>query len=437
LAFDLGSMGYALSSELVQMPPTGLQRKHICGLVRGDFLLTGTLAGDMCVFSLKTKVFRTALPLCSSGLTSLAAAGSFLYAAGGDGRVKTLTGDDTHWDCQAENILEIGVTSLTPSADAQELVAATRNGKMWRLLCSDLTFTLQAVSHTGEVSDVAFGGSSDHVLTCSEAGEVLMIDLSDYMPITSASAKSPARSVVMTPAGEILAGYADGSLRAWSAARSEAGAELLWSLSCHRDAICVVKASPDFIVTGSSDCSMRFWHTTSHSLLTSFTNHRKPVADAIVDEDQPHLVHSASQDRQVVTYDLKQNKPAVQHFTRGSSFTGLSQRKDRDRETVTCSLDGKIMFWDVDYADPTGCIEPPPGAVQRLTCVAVSPSGRYIAAGSEEAKLNIYDLVDCTLIQECEGHLGSINKVRWSPDQKQIITAGKDGCVIIWNFFEM
>ena len=88
----------------------------------------------------------------------------------------------------AENVLEAGVTvmpcffaeqqlspsqaccvclqALTPSADGAELIAGTRsmlswrsvqavnprcrNGKMWRLLSSDLTATLQSASHTGE-----------------------------------------------------------------------------------------------------------------------------------------------------------------------------------------------------------------------------------------------------------------------------------------------
>ena len=58
--------------------------------------------------------------------------------------------------------------ALTPSADGAELIAGTRsmlswrsvqavnprcrNGKMWRLLSSDLTATLQSASHTGEAA---------------------------------------------------------------------------------------------------------------------------------------------------------------------------------------------------------------------------------------------------------------------------------------------
>mmetsp|Transcript_20578 Transcript_20578/g.59601 ORF Transcript_20578/g.59601 Transcript_20578/m.59601 type:complete len:622 (-) Transcript_20578:77-1942(-) len=433
MAFDIRSMGYDLSSAAMQFPPAGLQRKHMCGLVSGDFLITGTSAGDMCVFSLKANVFRSALPVCNNGVMSIVESGDVLFLAGGDGRVKSLRGADAHWDVLGENQLEAGVTALTPSADGAELVAATRNGKFWRLLSSDLTATLQAASHVGEVTDVAFGSASDAVCTASDAGEVFIMDLSDYMPITTAMSKSPARCAVLTPSGEIIVGYDDGYLRAWTTQRGESA--MLWQIQAHRGGVTSLKESPNFIVTGGNDCSVRFWHRTSRELLATFSNHRKPVADIHVDEVLPQVVHSGSEDKLVVSYDLKHNKPMVQHLTQTSSVTGLSQRKDREHEVVSASLDGKILFWDVDYPNPTGCLEAP-GPV-RLRCCEVSPSGRYIAAGADDARLYIFDLAACSCIQECEGHSGGVSRVRWSPDQKQIVSAGKDGCVIIWNFFEL
>lgn len=435
MSFDIRSMCYTLSSDVMQFPPSGLQRKHICGVVIGDFLVTGTAAGDLCVFSTKTKVFRTALPVCNNGVTSIAQFGDLLFVAGGDGRVKTIRGHDTRWDVLAENVLEAGIMSLTPSSDGAELVAGTRNGKLWRLLSSDLTATLQAISHTGEVTDVCFGSASDVVCTTSDAGEVFVMDLSDYMPVTTALSKSPVRTAVLTSNGEILAGSDDGFLRAWSVQRGNSS--LLWQLSAHRQGITVVRESPNFIVTAGNDCAVRFWHRQSRELLTSFTNHRKPVSDMIVDQALPQVVHSGAEDKLVVSYDLKQNKTLVQHFTQSSYITSLSQRKDCDQEVVSASLDGKLLFWDVDYADPTGCLDGPPGISLRLRCCEVSPNGRYIAAGTDDGRLYIYDLVTCVCIQECEGHSGGTTQVRWSPDQKQIVSGGKDGCVIVWNFFEM
>eukprot|EP00442_Polarella_glacialis_P000386 CAMPEP_0115057730 /NCGR_PEP_ID=MMETSP0227-20121206/5933_1 /TAXON_ID=89957 /ORGANISM="Polarella glacialis, Strain CCMP 1383" /LENGTH=617 /DNA_ID=CAMNT_0002442591 /DNA_START=85 /DNA_END=1938 /DNA_ORIENTATION=- len=436
MSFDIRSMCYTLSSDAMQFPPAGLQRKHVCGIVVGDFLITGTSAGDMCVFSTKTKVFRTSLPVCNNGVTSIAQYGETLFVAGGDGRIKAVRGQDTVWDVLAENVLESGVTALTPSSDGAEMVAGTRNGKLWRLLSSDLTATLQAATHTGEVTDVSFGASSDVMCTASDAGEVFLVDLSDYMPITTAQSKSPVRSAIITPSGEILAGYDDGFLRAWSS-NKRGNSTMLWQVNAHRSGITSVRESPNFIVTGGNDCAVRFWHRQSRELLTQFANHRKPVADLVIDHALPNVVHSGSEDKLVVTYDVKQNKTLVQHFTQGSNITSLSQRKDRDQEVVSASLDGKLLFWDVDYPDPTGCIDSYQGQPVRLRCCEVSPNGRYIAAGTDDARMYIYDLVSCVCIQECEGHSSGVTQVRWSPDQKQIVSAGKDGCVIVWNFFEM
>lgn len=443
MAFDIKTMSYALNSEPVQFPPSGLQRKHICGIVRDDFLLTGTSAGDMCVFSLKSLVFRSALPVCNNGVMSIAHAGETIYIAGGDGRIKALRGNDTMWDVLAENVLEAGCVALTLSSDSAELVAGTRNGKLWRLLSSDLTSTLQAASHTGEVTDISFGVSSNQVVTTSDTGEVFLMDLSEYLPIMATTSKSPTRTAAFTcTSGEIIAGYDDGFIRAWASNKNSLGEIIagppnkVWEINAHRGGVTSLRESSNFIVTGGNDCAVRFWHRNTRELLVTFNNHRKPVNDLHIDQDNQHIVHSGAEDKLVVSYDLKQNKPLIQHFTQGSYITGLSQRKDREKETVSCSLDGKILFWDVDYADPQGCMESPGGSATRFRCCEVSPQGRYIVVGSEDSNMYIFDLMSCACIQQCEGHSAGITQVRWSPDQKQIVSAGKDGCVLVWNFFE-
>merc|ERR1712187_424616 len=269
-----------------------------------------------------------------------------------------------------------------------------------------------------------------------------VIDLSDYMPITTVLSRSPARTVCVTPSGELIAGYDDGSLKCWSSGLSSGGSkgqgsQQLWSLSAHRDGVTCVRETPNFIVTGGNDCAVRFWHKTTRELLSTFHNHKRPVLDMLVDNVSPQIVHSGAEDRLMATYDLKQNKPLIQHTTQGSNITGLTQRKDREHEVISCSSDGKLLFRDVDYADPVGALDSHSNMAVRFQCLEISPNGRYIAAGTECARLLIYDLMTCQCVQECEGHSQSVVSVRWSPDQRQIITAGKDGCVIVWNFFEM
>jgi WD40 repeat protein len=439
LAFDIASMCYKPTSDVVQFPSSGLQRKHLSGLVRGEFLLTGTAAGDVCVFSLKHKVFRTALPVCNNGTTGITAFGDVVYVSGGDGRVKALKGYDTHWDVLAENVLEAGISALSVSSDGAELVCGTKNGKLFRLLSSDLTATLQAISHTDEVTHVAFGTSSDAVCSVSRAGEVLVIDLSDYLPIMTIRTSTPARSAVCCSAtrqgeaGEVIVGYEDGFIRSWKLQRGVQ--HMLWELHAHRGGVHVVRETVNFIVTGGHDCAVRFWHRTTRELLATFHCHAKPITDIVVDNQSPHIVHSGSEDRLCVTYDLKQNKALVQHTTPSSNITGLTQRKDREHEVISCTMDGKLLFWDIDYPDPVGCMEAPSMGT-RFRCCEISPTGRYVAVGTDDAQLLLYDLMSCSCIQVLEAHSQSIVNLRWTPDQKQIVTGGKDGCLAVWNFFE-
>merc|ERR1719265_2938259 len=144
----------------MQFPSSGLQRRHTVGLVMGsagnEFLVTGTAAGDLCVFSLNAKVFRTAIPVVNNGVSALTIIGGTLYVGGGDGRVRALKGSDVHWDMLAENVIEAPVVGLAASQDGVELICGSRNGKLWRLLTSDLTATLQSTAHLGSVNDVAF-----------------------------------------------------------------------------------------------------------------------------------------------------------------------------------------------------------------------------------------------------------------------------------------
>lgn len=33
------------------------------------------------------------------------------------------------------------------------------------------------------------------------------------------------------------------------------------------------------------------------------------------------------------------------------------------------------------------------------------------------------------------GHSAGVNKLKWSPDEKQIVSVSLDGSICIWNFF--
>merc|ERR1719421_186854 len=237
-------------------------------------------------------------------------------------------------------------------------------------------------------------------------------DLSTYAHVATAVVQSPARCIAYTKdPEEVLVGYDDGFVRAWSAAPGSHG-RLNWQLTgAHRGGLTCLCQSPNVLVTGVK-----------------------------MDEAIPHMFHSCSEDRSVVSYDLKQNKAVVVHSMQAGNFTGLTQRKDHEKEMLTVGLDGRLLFWDVDYADPVGCLTPTCPYMEgnsKLLCGEVSPHGRYLACAGQEHLLYLFDLQTCEQIQALEGHSKAVVRMAWSPDQKQLVTVSQDSCLAVWNFFEV
>ena len=71
------------------------------------------------------------------------------------------------------------------------------------------------------------------------------------------------------------------------------------------------------------------YETTSYSILGTLHG---DVVGLFPDIKQVHLIHSASVDRSIATYDLKMERKLVRHQTANGVLCGLSQRKDHEEE---------------------------------------------------------------------------------------------------------
>ena len=53
-------------------------------------MMAGTQGGEICLFSVYSKIYRATMPISSNGLNALALVGEYIYVGGGDGKVKKL-----------------------------------------------------------------------------------------------------------------------------------------------------------------------------------------------------------------------------------------------------------------------------------------------------------------------------------------------------------
>jgi WD40 repeat protein len=67
--------------------------------------------------------------------------------------------------------------------------------------------------------------------------------------------------------------------------------------------------------------------------------------------------------------------------------------------------------------------------------IAVSSSNKYFVTGGQLGVVRVYDYQSGAFITECRAHSSGITCVKFSQDDKQVVSTGRDGLVVVWNFF--
>jgi len=456
LSFDATRQQWQLVPVLMSMPTSGMVREYLCSTrsCDGDELLSGTSMGDLVIFKLSSKVYRASVPVCSNGLQSVLAVPSSeegisngsensngsVFCGGGDGSVRKLIGDDLRWTLVAEAFVEGAVSSLSLISGGKEILIGTNLGRIYRMNASSLACTLIAIGHTNRVCCVAFGDRSDIFASGTVAGNLKVWDLSDYGVISETTivaaetTECGVTSLCWLRDDAVVSGWKDRTIRCFDASTMRKS----WDIaSAHRAPItsvaCHLGSDSSFVCSGAEDGTVRVWALKSREMMIQFAEHQRAVTSLLVDVLNPALIHSSSMDCQVLTYDLKRERRTVGHQERSGAFMSMSQRVDSEQELVTCDFNGRLLFWDCDVAEPVQVLQSPNR--MRMRCVCVSPTGRYLAVCGD-AVISIFDVSSgVRLMAQGHGHSEPANAIKWSPDEKQVVSVGEDCCVCVWNFY--
>ena len=75
---------------------------------------------------------------------------------------------------------------------------------------------------------------------------------------------------------------------------------------------------------------------------------------------------------------------------------------------------------------------------KKLSLWSLNPSnsGLVVATGGTKKLLKLYETAPGhKLLASVVGHSGAIRDLKFSPDDKQLVTVGEDGVIFVWNLY--
>lgn len=341
--------------------------------------------------------------------------------------------------------------------------------------------------HSEPVLTVAF--SPDGSVLASGSGDktVRLWDLLTQTPLATCVGHTHwVLCLAWSPCGKYVAsGSHDGTVRIWEPDALQEGQDAKVILRGHKMFVTALAWQPLHrsdgtgsrrLVSASKDGTAKIWDTRTGSCVASLSGHAASVT--CVKWGGEGLIYTGSQDRTVLVWAVDEkgnysvkiarhlrdhghwvNSLALsnEHLLRTGAFDhtygGQGHARwanDREMYDAACkryreeftnpqrkemlvsgSDDFTMFLWSpTDSNKPVKRMQ---GHQQLINSVAFSPDGMYIASGSFDKSVRVWNGRDGNFVTTLRGHVGAVYSVVFSADSRMLLSASKDSTVKLWN----
>ncbi|KAF5305612.1 hypothetical protein FQR65_LT07692 [Abscondita terminalis] len=272
------------------------------------------------------------------------------------------------------------------------------------------------------------------ILAGTENCEIFSIDLESFEPKLVVTCHSSTIYCVAFPYkfSEVFATAGQNDVRIWTRDTCEELLRIkLQNFSC---------SSMDFahdgksLITAWNDGVIRAFTPLSGRLIYAILNAHNKGASALAITHSGQFLVSGGCEGQVRIWELALEKQILKaKLCAHNGPISEIHINNADNEAVTASTDGSCVVWDINRFTRKQVLF----ANTLFMCVRYYPTGVQILTGGADRKLGYWEVFDGNLVREVEGSpSGAINSLDISSDGVLFTTGGNDQIVKLWKYQE-
>ncbi|XP_078443254.1 TBP-associated factor 5 [Wolffia australiana] len=261
-------------------------------------------------------------------------------------------------------------------------------------------------------------------------------------------------SAVSHDGGLVAGGFSDSSLKVWDMSKigeqtastdaqgenvapqnghvlgSEERKQPYTLLQGHAGPVHAASFSPDgdYILSSSSDSTIRLWSTKLKANLVSYKGHNYPVWD-VQFSPVGHYFASSSHDRTARIWSMDRIQP-LRIMAGHLSDVDCVQWHANCNYIASGSSDKTVRLWDVQSGE---CVRVFVGHRSMVLSLAMSPDGRYLASGDEDGSIMMWDLSSGRCITPLLGHTSCVWTLAFSCEGTLLASGSADCTVKLWD----